>query len=409
MSTRTRDIAACVAGYAARLHAVIGDRHHVASPLGAWLLLALAGPASTGSDRVVLEEVLGCDVAAAARAAAGLLGNPHPAVASAAAVWTAGGTPLGPQFARWQDALPPEVTRGAVPDQATANAWAREHTFGLIEDFPIGITPAVFLVLATALATKVSWQVPFDLVSAAELGTGSSWSQRLGQVLRVPDREPGGRPGHIQFIAATEEAGDVAVHVGSARDGLLVFSVAADPAVSAGRVLAAAHRIGCAHAIGATVPRRSLADLPLGPGAAWVLRDDQPAVGTDNCTAVLPAWQARSEHDLTHEDLGFEAAKNALAGPIPWEAVQAAMARYTRLGFEAAAVTALAVESALIAPTGQRVAELRFGHPYAVVAVTTEGQRMVSETGVRPGQWHGLPVFSAWVSEPADAGDDGES
>ena len=44
MSIQATDVAACVSGYAARLHAAIGTRHHVASPLGAWLLLALAGP-----------------------------------------------------------------------------------------------------------------------------------------------------------------------------------------------------------------------------------------------------------------------------------------------------------------------------------------------------------------------------
>ena len=44
---------------------------------------------------------------------------------------------------------------------------------------------------------------------------------------------------------------------------------------------------------------------------------------------------------------------------------------------------------------------LRFGHPYAVVAVTTD------PTG-GAGPWHGLPVFSAWVSEPEEATDDAE-
>ena len=35
-----------VAGYARRLHAAAGPGHHVASPLGAWLLLALCAPAT---------------------------------------------------------------------------------------------------------------------------------------------------------------------------------------------------------------------------------------------------------------------------------------------------------------------------------------------------------------------------
>src|SRR5580658_1537421 len=109
MTARQCDVARCVAGYAARLQAHIGDRHQVASPLGAWLLLALTGPASTGEDRVTLEKVLGCDVDLAATAAAGLLGRPHPLVASAAAVWTAGGRPPSDEFSRWQAGLPAQV------------------------------------------------------------------------------------------------------------------------------------------------------------------------------------------------------------------------------------------------------------------------------------------------------------
>jgi hypothetical protein len=47
-----------------------------------------------------------------------------------------------------------------------------------------------------------------------------------------------------------------------------------------------------------------------------------------------------------------------------------------------------------------RTAELRFGHPYAVVAVTTDDNW---SAGRRP--WEGLPVFSAWITQPEDASD----
>src|SRR5215469_5738283 len=118
MTVSTSRIAECVSAYAARLHAVIGTRHHVAAPLGAWLLLALAGPASTGADRDALTDVLGCDVADAARAAADLLTEPHPVVASAAAAWTAPAVRLPEEFLRWRDALPDVVTTGNLPGQA---------------------------------------------------------------------------------------------------------------------------------------------------------------------------------------------------------------------------------------------------------------------------------------------------
>ena len=51
MTTNTQTLDGCLARYARRLHAAFGEQHHVASPLGAWLLLALAaGPASASSS-----------------------------------------------------------------------------------------------------------------------------------------------------------------------------------------------------------------------------------------------------------------------------------------------------------------------------------------------------------------------
>jgi hypothetical protein len=58
-------------------------------------------------------------------------------------------------------------------------------------------------------------------------------------------------------------------------------------------------------------------------------------------------------------------------------------------------------------PARRREAELRFGHPYAVVAVTTDpgaGDAAGAGAGQRS-LWHGLPVFCAWVSQPEDATD----
>jgi hypothetical protein len=132
MTVSTTRIAECVSAYAARLHAAIGATHHAASPLGAWMVLALAAPASTGADRESLTDVLGCDPADAARAAAGMLTDPHPVVASAAAVWTSPAVPLPETFLRWREALPAVVTTGSLPGQAGLDAWAREIKFGLI-------------------------------------------------------------------------------------------------------------------------------------------------------------------------------------------------------------------------------------------------------------------------------------
>jgi hypothetical protein len=407
----TPDLARCVTGYAARLHAVAGRRHHVASPLGAWLLLALAAPASAGDDRALLTDVLGCDAETAARFAAQLLAHPHPVVGSAAAVWTRAGAGLTEHARQWRDTLPAAVDSGDVPVQAGLDRWAREHTLGLIDRFPVEAGPA-YLVLASALATKVSWAAPFTLVPGTALGPPSPWSARLSRVLRTPAVAP--PDAHRMFIAATKEAGDVAVHAAAARDGLAVYSVAGSREAGYLDVLTAAHQIACADMAGSAVDRLDLHSLPLGDGPAWVLREELAASPADKYFSVLPAWSARSDHDLSDPRLGFAAAASGLttSRADSWTAGQAAMARYSRTGFEAAAVTAMAGRAAMRSERERRVAELRFGHPYAVVAVAG-GTGVAGGSGAAGGGtgsaaagWPGVPVFSAWVSEPEDAQDD---
>jgi len=404
------DVVAPVSRYAQRVHAVAGERHHVASPLGAWLLLALCATPSEGENRQSLNEVLGCDVADAAALATALLASPHPLVSAAAGAWHRPGAET-PAMARWLAGLPAEVQSGPLPGQPALDDWARRHSFGLIERFPVSVDPALRLLAATLLATKVSWERPFDLAPAADLGPGSRWAGTLSQVLRTPeDRGHGQSRGHEQFIATTPEAGDVAVHTARAAGGLAVTSVTAASDVPPARVLATAYALATALADGdppaagpgpggGSVARRSLFDLPLGEGPLWSITErNGPVRGgggrEERCAAVLPAWSARTDLDLADPGLGFGAAAAALSPGDPWQARQAAMARYSRTGFEAAAASAVAVALAMRVPRQGviRTAELRFGHPYAAVAVTAGH-----------GPWHGLPVFSAWVTDPQNA------
>ncbi|WP_433495899.1 hypothetical protein ACQP26_13725 [Micromonospora sp. CA-248089] len=388
-----------LARYAERLHRAAGDTHHVASPLGAWLLLALTGPAATGDARAALAEALGADPDDAAAEARALLAAPHPMVAAATALWER--TPA-PELAAWRATLPDATEKGPLPDQAALDAWARERTGGLIDSFPVDLAPDTLLVLASALATRVSWADPFDTAPGAELGTGSAWSSSLRWVLRTP------RSGHRCWVAATDRAGDVAVHAVPAGDdgaGMLVVSVAAAPEVPAADVLATAQELASAAALlPEPMPgRRSLYDLPLGETPLWTVREEpiltfeaNPRV--ERATAVLPCWSARSRHALTAPGFGFDAAARALgellglAGP-GFDAAQSAVARFGRHGFEAAAVTGFFTVTSAPPERVARVAELRFGHPYAVVAVTTDPAG---------GPWHALPVYSAWVADPEE-------
>ena len=93
----TSDVARLVARYATQLHQQVPG-HHVASPLGAWLLLALAADTAVqaATDETPLdpqlhaavEDVLGCSAEVAGAAARQLLTTASAAVAASAAAWS---------------------------------------------------------------------------------------------------------------------------------------------------------------------------------------------------------------------------------------------------------------------------------------------------------------------------------
>jgi hypothetical protein len=407
-STTAADLTPAISAYAGRLHAAAGKEHHVASPLGAWMLLALCATCSEGRLRDELTRILGVDIGTAAAFAARLLGVPHRAVNLATGVWTSREVAAA-NAAGWLAQLPRAIDRGELPSQTALDAWAERHTRGMIQRFPVELRPETMLILATALATKLSWEEPFIPVTAAHRGqVGSTmWSGDVKRVLKTPESHF-----HGQFIAATERAGDVGVHVVYAEQGMSVTSVIAERGVSPSDVIATAYEIGC----GRSVPRRSLFDLPLGISPMWRITEQACATAApdgreEKYEAVLPAWRAEGRHDLRRDELGFPAVAAALQ-PIlgivdsPYEATQAVTARYGRTGFSAAALTGAWVRMGLEdepprRPGRLRVATLQFGHPFAVVAVTTGSQRL--ERTRQFGSWHRVPVYSAWIAEPSEA------
>lgn len=383
-----------VCRYADRFAALGRGEHHVGSPLGAWLVLALAAPAATSDLAHQVVDALGADLTTAHCMAVELLAHPHPAVSAAAAAWTQEGlTGLD----SWLATLPDGVRTGPVPTQDEADAWAREHTLGLIDRFPLN-TPEFQVVLASALATRVTWATPFETTDATDLR--GPWSTSLTRVLRAPRAG-----GHHAVITDTVRAGLVGVHTALA-DGLEVTSVIAYPAVAPADVLAATHEIAVARARHPRDPAPvSLFDLPLGEHPQWTITEEHASEQGEQVDALLPAWHAASKHHLlTEPRLAFGAAGQALQQLAdltdPIEAVQSAVARYSRRGFHAAAVTALGIRASarMPGPPGpRRTATLRFTHPYAVVATAL---------GSPPtGPWNGLPVFAAWITNPDDTQD----
>jgi hypothetical protein len=293
----------------------------------------------------------------------------------------------------WLRTLGDAVESGPVPSKLEADRWTDEHTAGLIKRFPLEIDPDIALVLATAVATIIEWQTEFTTCGADELSLPTTPGfAAVTRWLRSPHNAA-----YERIIDAS--TGSVAVHaMASSHSDMLVVSVIGDPDLRPDTVIDHAHRVAVSLAREEHVAgERSLFDLPLGAGHSWVLAERTAAASqsAEQFDTVLPAWSAESTHPLLQLGTpGFRAAAETLQAMVNGDgvdAVQAALARYTRIGFEAAAVTAMGVRAtALIRPSLRtiRTARVEFGHPYAVVAVATGG----------PGPWTGMPLFSAWIA-----------
>ena len=220
-----------------------------------------------------------------------LLASPHPAVASALACWTAPEARSEAIRGRL-DRLPKEVAAGEIPSQAEADEWAAERTLGLIDRFPTNLGPETLMVLASALATRVSWAEPFTLVPATELGGTGPWRSSLNEVLSSLATS------HSVDLWSSP-VGLLGVHRVYAIEGLEVCSVIGPPEVSAADVIAAwldePARTEC-----------DLFELPVGDGHAWSLSEVEGWAGMTTTSAVMPAWSASSTFNLLSDpSLGF--------------------------------------------------------------------------------------------------------
>jgi hypothetical protein len=377
------------------MHRAIGAGHHIASPLGAWLVLALVGTAASSELRSSLEEVLGMPVDEASAEARELLEKPPDVLHLAAAVWT---DRHSATLDAWLASLPNEVEVAPVPSQAEANAWADKHTLGLIKQFPLDLGEAV-LVLSSAIACEISWRRPFDTAAAEDLQlTPAAGFDSVRTLLSSAGRD------RINVLVATDH-GVMAAHVGATTDtDMLVVSVIADPDVPAAAVLEHAHTIATALARSAPVPGQlSLFDLPLGTAHSWTLTEhvERGDHDSERMRSILPAWSAESKHDLLRlGELGFDVAGKALGhlvGGAGTSAAQSAVAQYTREGFKAAAITSMMrAAAARVYANEVRVRKVlvEYTHPHAVVAVAVDDKASA---------WAGMPLFSAWVTHADEA------
>jgi hypothetical protein len=382
----------------------------VCSPLGIWLLLGACAVGAEGQNRSALERTIGCPAEDALALLSAFIARPPAAVKTAIACWV-GVEDATEALSAWVRRLPGEVESGYMPTQAEADAWADGNTLGLIKRFPLGIDPVTRIVLASALATRVSWRAPFEIAPAEDgLAMGSPWRAMVARVLWDQ------RPGRLATIADTARAGLVAVHAAVASEELTVLSVSADPGVAGEAVLAAAHDVAALMRGARSSARRvSLFELERGGGHSWSLAErkvatDRPGERREKISdAYMPAWNLESQLDLlSSATFGCQpalATLRELIGPRPTDrakAAQTAVASFTRYGFKAAAITAVGfVSAARVTPEHsgiERTAALRFDHPYAVIALAGQLDEPSDQS-----EFFALPVFSAWVNTPQDA------
>ncbi|MGW7492383.1 serpin family protein [Streptomyces sp. NPDC054786] len=366
----------------------VGERGTVLTAAGVWPLLALlAGPAA-GPAREELAEALGTDAEHAGREGGELLAAlAADGVDAAVALWARRALALRPA---WLAGLPDgqhgELSGDPAVDQGAMDAWARQHTDGLIERMPVRIGPDVLLVLASALLVRTTWVEPFREYPARpsegpwagrELTALSRSGTDLEQV-RVHGTPAGP-------LTAVRVAGD---------NGLDVHLLLGEPDMPGNEVL----RHGVAALDGAcpTVSGAALSDAA-GPGLRVTTVPSHD--GAPRLDLTTTRFTVDAEHDLLEQaDLfGLATASDPSRGhflgmsaqPLAVsDARQTATAAFGALGFRAAAVTVMPVPMGSVPPPppyrAQQVSA-RYDRPFGFLAVHRAS---------------GLVLVAGWVTEP---------
>jgi serine protease inhibitor len=363
----------------ARWCATAGTDDFVVSGAGLWPLLALLAAAADGQARSELEAAIGVSADVATSAALDLLRTLADAedVSAALGLWVRDDLPLHQD---WVRSLP-AGTIDRLGAQAVLDDWATRHTGGLIEKFPLRIDRDTLLVLATALAAKTSWETPFEAVESAF--DTSPWRGHRGPGLarvttRLTDAAILDGPTPITRVVVTGTA-DVDVHL---------LLGAATPEI----VLAA----GLDALRGAVPIRTEFSEATVGPGLT--VRKHTGRSRRDLLEVRLPPFEIRSGHDLCAQPelFGLTTATDSSYGHFPEispdplyvaQGAQQVLARFTRTGFEAAAVTAFDMARAASLPPQRLVTtvSVTFDRPFGFIAVH------------RP---TGLAVVAGWVATP---------
>ena len=353
----------------------------VLSGAGLWPLLALLASAADEQAGAELAAALGRPVDTAQQEALELIDVLRTGVSTTAALglWTRDGIPLHEE---WASGLPQGVVR-TLTDQAALDQWASAETDGLIDKFPLQLTPATVLVLASALAARVKWRTPFE-----GYPRDRNWESAQ------PDQQQLSRTTYDLGIAAVldgtvtrvvvEGDGDVDVHL------LLGEQQPAEVLAVGLRELSGEAQVCLATELDGDGPGLTVERVPF----------SEP---DDMVCLALPSFEITAKHDLMeHVDLfGLRSLTDLLIPHLPLlspdplsvsAGAQSVLARFFAEGFEAAAVTAFGAIATGGMPRERyeiTYVEVTFDRPFGFIAVH------------RPSR---LAVVAGWVSSPFEAG-----
>lgn len=375
--------------FAERFHKNFLGQHRLASPLGAWCLLAYIAINDDNPSPKVTES-LGCSPAEAQEILAQLLKEQPEVVSLAVKSWLNPSIVNLASVSSWsKEAQEVASPIEDIPTQEELNAWARAESKRLITQFPVQIKPDLFLALfANLVGAEANWDEPYKAVSDDPMSSAWQVSNFL-----VSNKETSS-----SRIHQDETHGLFGVHRKFAKDGeFSVYSVMAlDESVSEEATMAVARKI----AAGAK-QSFSAQDLPLGEsalGSLSVTAQKAPAP-QEIFTTFLPSWQSSNSFNLLDTDLGFLEGLERFESMgqkvgISLEAKQGVEARYSAEGFKAGSRT-FGISNLRCRPVEDfeiRHVTMRFNRPYAVVASVD----YVNEA------WNRVPIFDGWVSEASE-------
>lgn len=329
------------------------------SGLGVWPLLAILAGLAEGPAQDEL-------FAAAGAPYEGLLNSPE--VRMALGLWTRSDVPLRPELEKL-------VPIGVLTDQQALDDWVVEQTGGLLQKMPVILTDEVRLLLASALTVRTTWQRPFEEDSRIVAARRVRWLTRSdSDVDSVRLHETATGPLTVVTVHGAGEI-DVRLVIGQAGRGR-------------SEVLAAALELDDS-GIGGS----ELLDRKEAPGLE-VIESMSPKP-----TAILsmPYFEVEAVHNLLHhaEVFGLVTATDNSRGHFPGlspeplavnGANQAVMARFSALGFEAAAVTVIGWIGGSVPQPGAKALLVNLNRPFGFIAVH------------RP---TGIPLVAGWITESA--------